>query len=435
MNKKTPWLLTVGLAIYVSLFVLRDILQIHIPGMTFMLWGGLLLFLPRAEMMKAIFFMMPFANGVPGYTILLSLFLLIIKSNRINIWQIIPPVIITLLEFASVAFYDFDIRFNSVISYISFIFFFFFILFDKDSRIDKRDCVKFFCYGTAITLLIVYIPIIVNHGVLSLIMGELRSGMAMGVENIEDAEGHLVMNANTIAYFSVTLLSLLLLGRSRIHITSKIFYYVSIVISLLAGILSFSRTWLLLTVIVIVLYSFNAKHRVLAITLYAMCALVIMTTQNLAIESISGVFQTRMEDETFETGGGRFDIFTDYNNTWIESSRFILIGSGASHYRLALNKEHSMHNGLQQIWICHGLLGFAVFMISILQFLKMHSKRKLKHIYYLPIIACFIFDQSIQFLVPYQLMLPFLPTLYVLAFNNERPYRNDPHLSKTLCKS
>lgn len=417
MNKKSPWLLTIGLAIYVALFVVRDIIQINVPGAIFMFWFvGLLLVLPRPEMMKAIFFMMPFASGIPGYTILLTLVVLIIKSKRINAWQIIPPVIIALLEFISVAFYDFDFRFQSVISYIGFVFLFFYTLFDKDSQIDKRSCVRFFCFGTVVALLIVYIPIIVNHGFLALIAGEARDGLAMGYENNEDALGHLVMNANTIAYFSITLLSLLLLGRKRIGITSKIFYYSAIFIAAAAGILSFSRTWLVLTALVIVLYVLNSKHRVIAIILVVISVSLILTTQNMIVESISGVFQTRMENETMETGGGRFDIFADYNDAWLEDVSFVIKGTGATHYRDVISHNYSIHNGLQQIWVCHGIIGFLVFAAAFARYLKTcGSRKKLPFIYYLPFVACFVFDQSIQFLVPYTLMLPFLPTLYVLT--------------------
>lgn len=421
MNKKSPWLLTIGLAIYVALFVIRDIIQINIPGAILMFWFvGLLLVLPRPEMMKAIFFMMPFASGIPGYTILFSLVVLIIKSKRINAWQIIPPVIIALLEFISVAFYDFDIRIQSVISYIGFIVLFFYILFDKEPQTDKQSCVRFFCYGVVISLIIVYVPIITQHGLLPLIAGEARAGAAMGFANKEDAAGHLVMNANTIAYFSITLLSLLLLGRKRINITSNSFYYFSIFIAAAAGILSFSRTWLMLTALVIVLYVLNSKHRVIATILVVMSTSLILTTQNMIVESISGVFQTRMEDETMETGGGRFDIFADYNDAWLEDVSFVIKGTGATHYGDVISHNYSMHNGLQQIWVCHGIIGFFVFATAFVHYLKTcRSRKKLPFIYYLPFIACFVFDQSIQFLVPYTLMLPLLPTLYVWAWSED----------------
>lgn len=431
MNKKTPWLLTIGLAIYVALFVIRDIIQINIPGAILMFWFvGLLLVLPRPEMMKAIFFMMPFASGIPGYTILLSLVILVIKSNKINAWQIIPPAIIALLEIMSVAFYDFDIRFQSVISYIGFIFLFFYTLFDKDTQIDKKSCVRFFCYGAVVALLIVYVPIILNHGIWALIAGEARYGLAMGLENEEDVLGHLVMNANTIAYFSITLLSLLLLGRKRIGISSNIFYYFAIFIAAASGILSFSRTWLMLMAVVIVAYVFNSKHRVVATVLVVLFTSITMTTQNMVVESISGVFQTRMEDETMETGNGRFDIFRDYNHAWVESPKYVIMGAGASNYRQALNQEFSMHNGLQQIWICHGIIGFMIFLLAILRYMRSCRNRSLNFVYFLPFFACFVFDQSIQFLVPYTLMLPFLPTLYVLGFNNDCANGNGSNLSK-----
>lgn len=427
MNKKTSLLLTIGLAIYVVLFVVRDIIQINIPGAIFMFWFvGLLLVLPHPEMMKAIFFMMPFACGIPGYTILLSLVILIIKSEKTNAWQIIPPAIIALLEFISIAFYDFDIRIQSVISYLGFVFLFFFVLFDKDTSTDKKSCARFFCYGTTIALLIIYIPIILNHGLLALIAGEARRGLAMGFEDIEKSTGHLVMNANTIGYFSITLLSLLLLGRKKLDINSSLFYSLAVFVAIASGIFSFSRTWLLLAGVIIVLYLLNTRYRFISIALVIIAFSLILSTHNFIITSISGVFEERMQDETMETGGGRVEVFSQYNKIWGENIMYVIKGTGATHYGNVIDINLSMHNGLQQIWVCHGIIGLLVFAAAFLHYLKTYkSRKKLPFIYYLPFIACFVFDQSIQFLVPYTLMLPFLPTLYVLALND-----NNVHLKR-----
>lgn len=426
MNKKTPWLLYICLFIFVAIFVAREIANITIPSAFVMIWfvGGIL-FLPRQGMLNAIFFIIPFAGGIPGYTILLSLIVLVIKSKRINGWQVIPPTIIALLELLSVASYDFDIRFQSVISYIGFVYLFFFILFDKDSSIDKRASVRYFCYGAVAALLLVYIPIIMNHGMFSLMAGGARAGSAMGFETEEEAAGHFVMNANTIAYYSITLLSILLLGKKRIMINSKVFYPLAIFVAIAAGVLSFSRTWLLLAGIVVILRLFNTKHRVAYIALAVVTFSVTITTQNMVVESISGVFQARMEDETFETGGGRFDIFKDYNRAWSENLKYIIVGTGASHYGRVIEHNFSMHNGLQQIWVCHGVLGFMLFFMAAIHYMSKYRNKKLLFVYMLPIFACFIFDQSIQFLNPYTLMLPFLPPLYILAFDKETESRSN----------
>lgn len=428
MNKKSPWLLTIGLAIYVALFVIRDIIQINVPGVILLFWFvGLLLVLPRSEMMKAIFFMMPFACGIPGYTILLSLVILIIKSNNVNAWQIIPPAIIALLEFMSVAFYDFDVRIQSVISYLSFVFLFFFILLDNDTLTDKKSCTRYFCYGTTIALLIVYIPIIRNMGFLALIAGEARTGLAMGFEDLEEAAGHLVMNANTIGYFSITSLSLLLLGRKKLDFTLNT-YYLALFVAIVAGILSFSRTWLLLAGFIIVLYLLKTKYRVISIVLVVIAFSLIMTTQNFIVTSISGVFEERMQDENMETGGGRVEVFSQYNKIWADNIAYVIRGTGATHYGDVIDINLSMHNGLQQIWVCHGIIGFLVFALTIARYLLGFKGRKIPLVAYLPFITCFIFDQSIQFLVPYTLMLPFLPTLYVPAFYDDNKGMHPKHL-------
>lgn len=421
IKNKNSIMLFIGLSVYVALFIIRDVIQINIAGTLFMFWFvGMILFLPQPEMMKAVFFMLPLSNGIPGYTILLTLGILVFKSHKFSPWQLIPPTIIAILELISVASYDFPIRLQSVISYIGFIYLFFYILFDNEPKIDKKACVRFFCYGTVVALLIVYIPIIMNYGILAIIAGEVRDGVAMGYDNSEDILGHLTMNANTIAYYAITLLSILLLGRKKLDISSNIILYVAIFIAVAAGLLSFSRTWLILTSTIIFLYILNSRSRLFAAILMVVLTLLIMTTQNSVVESIGGVYQTRMSDDNFQTGGGRFVIFRDYNRAWIDSPKYVIMGTGVTNYRQVLRQEYSMHNGLQQIWVCHGILGFAVFMLSVIKYMISFRNRRLNFIYYLPFISCFVFDQSIQFLSPYALMLPFLPTLYVLSFNKEK---------------
>lgn len=420
MAKTKSWVLTFGLAVFVLLFIVRDILALPLPSSLIAVWTvGVMMCLPFSEAVKYVFFIMPFASGFPGYTILLALVVLILKTNKVNIWQIVPALIITLLELVSVSFYEFAPSNKAVMSYIGFVILFFFLLFSKSELIDRKACVRYFCVGTMFSLVIVYGVVILNNGIAALIAGEVRSGLVMGAEDADEAVvGHLVMNANTIAYYAIVLMSILLLGRKRIGLSRPVIG-LGLIIAVLSGVCSFSRTWLLLGAVVTTLYLLTSRHKVVSILLVAAAAYVIMSTQNAVFESIGGVFQARLENETMATGGNRFTLFEDYNQAWMEHFRYVLIGTGAINYKVALGQEEAIHSGLQQIWVCHGIVGFVVFAMAVGAYLKRYRNKWLPFVFYIPLIACFIFDQSIQFLVPYPLMLPFLPTLYLLATKNE----------------
>ena len=404
---------------FTVLIVLRDIYLIPIPGhVVSLFFVASLLFLSYNDTIKATFYLMPFTNGVPGYTVLFALIILLLKTRRLNIGQILPAALIAFLELANVSFFNIEARYTSVISYICFITLFFLILFNQDRRIDKKACVKYFCYGVTVALPIVYIPIILNYSFDTVISGEVRGSMIMGYENPEDALNHLAMNANTMAYYSIVLLAILLYGRAKLNF-NKFVYYVSLIISIATGACSFSRAWLLLVAVMMFLYVINSRYRVIYILIIATGLSFVFTTQNFVIQTVSDVFASRMNAENIETGGLRTVIFSEYNEKWSADISNIIIGTGAVHSSEVLDIDVSMHSGLQQIWVSHGILGLMLYVLAFLYYLRYYSDRRAPLTQYMPFFFCFIFDQSIQFLVPYPLMLPFLPTLYLLSLPND----------------
>ncbi len=421
MPKRESFMLVISLLLFTVLIVFRDIFLISMPGYVVSLFFVVsLLFLSYNDAIKAIFYLMPFTNGIPGYTVLFALIVLLLKTRKLNIGQILPAAFIAFLELANVSFFHIEARYTSVISYICFITLFFLILFNQDRRIDKKACVRYFCYGVSVALPIVYIPIIINYSFDTVISGEVRGSMIMGYENPEDALNHLAMNANTMAYYSIVLLAILLWGRKKLNF-NKPLYYILVIISIITGACSFSRAWLLLVAVMILLYVINSRYRVIYILFIAIGLSFVFTTQNFVIQTISDVFASRMNAENIETGGLRTVIFSEYNEKWSADISNIIIGTGAVHSGEVLDIDVSMHSGLQQIWVSHGILGLLLYVLVFLYYLKHYCHRKTPIAQYMPFIFCFMFDQSIQFLVPYPLMLPFLPTLYLLSIPNDEP--------------
>lgn len=86
-----------------------------------------------------------------------------------------------------------------------------------------------------------------------------------------------------------------------------------------------------------------------------------------------------------------------------------------------------MHNGIQQIYVCLGVVGAAVF-VSILVYLGVRCARTAEHITpvnTLPLIAALAFSQSIQIINPWSLVLPFALGFVALGVGGES--RNGLH--------
>lgn len=397
-----------------TLIGVRDIVDLSIPNNLIVGIAILpLILLPYHQAISFLFFILPFTCGIPGYTVLLSYIIILAKARQYNIWQFLPPIIIGVLELIHITFSNINIDNVIFISFLSFISLFFFLLFESNERINNAACVRMFTYGTIAVLVIVFIGIITNNSFTDLIAGTLREGSRMGIEESVEKEisGHLALNANSIAYYSITAFSLLLLGNKRLVIPFSL-YVVLICLSILTGVFTFSRTWIFLFAFVLLIYLLVTKRKLLSFSLIGIVVLGALFLYAPIIDMISEAFLGRFEN--VETAGGRTEIFAAYNEFWLSKFSYILTGAGAMCYRQIIDIDKSMHNGIQQIYVSYGLVGILLFYAVIRQYSLKYIPQKQPIMYYLPFIACFIFDQSIQFWDPYYLIFPFLATAYVL---------------------
>ena len=404
-------------AILISLLIAtRDIFDIHFSGS---LVAGVIALMayvmPYKKAVPFLFVSFPFTCGIPGYTVLLSYIVLLMKVKRVSLWQIMPPLILICLEFAHIGLLNANVNLVTSISFLSFVSLFFFLLFDSNENVDRRECVRMFIYGVVATLLIIYVSIIVHSGAEALLTPALRSSVGMGIQgdsgSVESIRGHLALNANSIAYFAITVFSLLLLGHKRLGIQHFI-HTILVVLSILAGVFSFSRTWIMLFAALVLIYLIISQSKVKAFTIISLAILFVCILFPSVVISISDIFMGRFED--VETAGGRTDIFAVYNELWLSKISYIFFGVGAMCYEYIMDFDYSMHNGLQQIYVSYGIAGILLFLFVIRKYSRKYIAKKTPFIFYVPFLACFIFDQSIQFWDPYYLIFPFLAVAYVL---------------------
>lgn len=416
-------LLHISVLSVMAILCMRDILGMGVGGVAIV--GAITLFmvlLPYTQLVYLLFFILPLTCGIPGYVMLISIVLLVIKSKHITAAQIIPAFLIAVMEIIHVSLYDFSADLRGVLSYLSFIAVFFFLLFESDRTVMRQMCIKYFCFGAVFTLAVIYTDLILENGFAEVVAGNLRSGFAMGIEEVEEMKNRLVLNANSIAYYSIVSLACLLLGRRKLQL--GFWSYVSmLVIAIAGGILSFSRTWLFLAAVVFVLFILANKPSnkfILGAAIAAIVGLVIVSDSAFFAPIVENM-TSRIGNDDIATAGGRLTIFNRYNDFWLSEMKYVLFGTGAVYYKEVAGQSMSIHNGLQQIYVCYGLCGILLYIGVIVGFLRRFKHVKLSLLFCLPFIACFLFDQSIQFLNPYYLMLPFIPVAYALGIGTAKP--------------
>lgn len=398
-------------ALLCLIIFIRDIMGIGIPNITFAVIVCVAALVLKLDSFKMfLFFLFPYTCGVPGYTMLVGIIALLAKSfgnTQIRKLQIIPTVLIAFLEFFNNVIHISNFDISAYMSFISFTAVFFFMLFDKSNYERSRECVIAFIAGTIFVTVVIYYKMIVAFGLDMILMGQLRGAMG---DISEEGTGKLITNGNNIAYLSIILVSILLIGAKKLKLP-VILYYSLLLLSVLIGMGSFSRTWMLLIALIIVIYLIYQRNFKALLSLLFLCGTIVFIFPDI-LEAFSNVMINRMTGENIETGGGRTEIFTHYNELWSQNLLYVLFGVGVTSYYDVLQYGHAMHNSIQQIYVCLGVIGLILYVYLFSKFFKTRYIGKTTFLNYLPFIAGVIFLQSIQFLRPYFLMLPLIPAFY-----------------------
>lgn len=395
-----------------ALFVLRDCFSININQ--YIILGLYSLFLICSNFERCVYLTiiaMPLLCGMQGFIATVALIILYIKAPQINNWQWGPLIVIAVLELLNWGDVSNSTSIKEYVLLCSFVGIFFFFLNDNLENISRKKVISYYLLSTSFVLFLVVFRALSIIGIEGLLSASFRGTNMMEMAGLEsDMQTHFALNANSQAYFSIVNISILVLGKDRLGMNTVPFYLV-LLISFIAGIVSFSRTWILLMFflsIVSVLLSKGKKRIALIFTILVLFAgFMASGFSDSVIDSISG----RFKEDSIETGGGRTDIFAYYNKMWINDPMKILVGTGSIDYAYKSNYDHSIHNGLQQIYYCYGIVGFLIFILAFMQYFKRSRVLRKSLFSLLPFIICFLFDQSIQFINPHFLMFPFIASL------------------------
>lgn len=406
---------------------LRDLGVYHFSPMMFLIVVGLIcIILPYKSLTAFFFYYIPFCFSIHGMVLVPILLALLLKNKKLNIWQFVFTIVILIIELLHFVSYLFQVEFVKYLIFAPHIFLFFYILFDDNSDdISINLSIKYFIVGTSFILFTLVIHSIVLYGVEGVLLGAMRIG---GDDTGFDLMGPLditIMNANTLAYFSVTAFSLLLFSKKdNYSIVGKI---ILLLVLLFAGILSTSRTWLFLMAFVLISYFlFGEIKRKISGVVFVLILFFVSIQYKQYTDSFLERFTERLEnEESMKKAGGRTTLFKAYNDFMLKHPDRIVYGTGTVYYRQVCQVYNSIHSGLQQIFVCYGLVGLAIYFLAGITFYKKYIKhKKIRFWTYVPFLVCFLFDQSIQFLSPHALMFPFLATLLPFKLSKELYYSN-----------
>ena len=420
--------LKVFLAFISSLFLMlaaRDLGGVYINQYLIIIYIAAYMFIVKYKyVVYSTAVVLPLLMGVNQFTILVPLFFLFFKAKKINSCQVVFPVVLIFLEFILEVFVA-QCKLYDLSQYALYIFMFSYLLFDENEGYDYGEVIKYFVLSTAFVSLIIVLYSIQTYGIISILSGAIRIGavnsdIAMGfgmLTDIDETSTHFSVNPNTLAYFSISGISLLLIGKEKLKI-NNLLYLLSFASLLIAGALTVSRTWMLCLVLLFALY-FQKKIRENFAFLLLALTIILVFLFVFKDSIIAELFSSRMDNGNVATGGGRTEIFSKYMNFLLNNPIHLLFGCSVIHYRDVAHIVNSVHCGLQQILVCYGCLGMLIFLVMAYQFKKrFYSYRGRKpFLYLLPFLIILLFDQSIQFLNPHYLMVPFIFACYALRLS------------------
>jgi hypothetical protein len=249
-----------------------------------------------------------------------------------------------------------------------------------------------------------------TFGVVGAFSGMFRDGCVIGESSEKGAVG-VSLNANSVAYYSLTLFSILLYQPSKLKY-SKVVLCVGVMIAIIAGIISFSRSWIILvTFFVLALFLLTSHKRSLFAAIIA--AIIIAPTFSF-FSNVASVYSDRFTSDDMETVGNRKHITMKLFDYMEENPDTYLWGSGVLTYSENTKQTVTPHNATQQIFVCTGIIGLLAFFVPLFLFCKRYYTKERGFLPFLPFLICFLDIQTIQFLSPHFLMLPIIASLYCI---------------------
>lgn len=415
-NKK----LVISVLLTSIILLIRDVGGVDINQyLLFALMSIIFVSLKKSETILYLAFTCGIITGVNGYILLVGLFSVLFKDKSYLQYHksfFFLAIFLLLWEcFNCFSYYPLT-QLSQLLLYFGYLLvFFYYLMIDKD-KMENKHVILFYSIGLSITLLVISIGVLQSP--VDMIFegeGEVRAAMGFGEDK---ASTHFVANANNLAYFSIVLIALIVSLKKQVF-SSNIIFLTLLIIAVLAGVLSRSRTWLMLTTVLIFIEFISRKGTARIKFLSSCIALGFIAFYFFSdfIDSAIDGFMTRLELDNISTAGNRTVLMKEYFDYMSQHIEFMFSGTGALYYKEITKCSNSCHNAFQQIYISYGILGCMFFGATFLKSIANHHKSS-NILNYLPFIVALFFIQSIQLLNPSHLMIPLAVSSLAYKINN-----------------
>lgn len=415
---RANFLFVYGILFTIIYTLCNNFFGISIPYVLYvLLMIPLLISFSYEQYIMLLFFYMPIAYSLPYHMLYPIIFVLLLYKRKANLTlgQFIMPLLIILHEVILWITGPEIPPMMHMVSYCIVLLFVFILSKDDLKIIDYDKCIKMYILGTVFLCFIVIGSSIVSGNLALILSGLDRLGTSrelMYVNNLNNYAYYIVVAISCIIVFIVQDMS------NRKSFLGKII--VMLFLTLCGWFLS-SRAFTITLALIILLTLFyltlsgSIKKRYLILSLGIILIAVIIGIYN---PQFFSVIINRFENGN-NTQNTRSAIFIYYLDWFKNSGWRQLFGAGALTYKTVVlgsrYDSYSLHNGLEQILISYGYIGFVYLIIALISCVVSSKRRqRIPFVSYIPLISVCVFVQTIQFLNPYELMMPFLLSCYCI---------------------
>lgn len=407
--------MVIGLSL---MLVVRDIGGIQLNKYLYLVFVvGCMALANYHTLVSMVCFVLPLVCGLPAtYIMPCVLILLVFKRGRLRLTSIFFVVCLSMLEILASFWYP-NANTPDIVQYISFVAVMILLIHDS-VELDYERCVRMYLYGVLLLCAVIVVVTLENAPSNWLDMfarGTFRFGE---VEKEFEGALNLTLNTNSLAYYSITGIACGVFLAERRKGVARGVYIAIAVFAGTAGFFTVSRSWLLVTALCLLLYIISKLRNPKQFFVLTGVLLLIVAVGTILVQRnprLLDGFVARFTSDDIETGNGRTDVFWNYMEYYFSDPRYILFGTGVCQYRQVLKTTLSMHNGTQQILVCTGVIGFAIYMCALIPpVLQVRKKGKRPFAAWLPLLGTVSFVQTIQFLNPTMLMLPYIICVFAL---------------------
>ena len=402
------------------MFIVRDVGAIKInPYIITTILSALACVLSYKDLLAYSCFLLPLSCGVQSFVWIVVIICLLAKNPKVPFQTIFLFLLFFILEiFDQTTTVIIKPEIKNTIFYFAALFVTFYLINDESKSSDYSKNIRYFLYGSAFLLAVLFTRIILQHGMDELLTGTVRYKLD---DTTLSGEYVFYTNANNLGLYAAVCFSILLfIGREKLKLHGLTYIFLFILV-LLGGLLTFSRTWLILVIACLLTYFlFSKKNMSFFFVLFILISLAVIVLSSDYYKSIYEIFDARLNAEDLKDGAGRTDLFASYNKFFMDNNRYWLTGTGSVYYLDVCQQPNSIHNMIQQVYVCYGFLGILGIGALFYGIFRMGAKFLATKQQYVPLICYLIFVQTVQFFNPIFCMYPLAICVYCLKLNNNK---------------